>query len=336
MNIYGSKHYKLLLLIPITIVILALFFTTKVEYGIDLKGGTLINVPIISDFDAKALESLLMNSFDLKELEVREISGATKGAYIEFLGENSLIEAGKLIEAGDYQGTIDIMKEWTGELPDVENMPIKDKADVYFAKAREIFKNDLITLISTQLSVSPDSISAQEVGPSLGNFFLSQAKLAIILAFAFIVILVLYYFRNIFVAFTTLEAAFFDVLVGYAALGLFNIPLSLATIAPLLMLIGYSIDSEIMMNERMLKRKGSTNLEKLNGALKTGITMSGTALASMFALLAVSYYANITVLFNISLVLIMGLSADMIASWCTNAVLILWYLESKKKTENAQ
>jgi len=135
------------------------------------------------------------------------------------------------------------------------------------------------------------------------------------------------------VSFAAAQSAFFDVLVGYAVLGAFKIPLSLATFAPLLMLIGYSIDTDIMLNDRMLKRKIGTKYERLRGAFKTGMTMTLTAIFTMLSLLIVAYYTNIMTLFDISLILFIGLVADLIATWFTNAVLILWHIEKKEKSK---
>ena len=330
MNIYKSKHYKLLLLIPIVILFLSLYFATQVEYGIDLKGGVLISAPVENTVDTNEFEAKLLENFELEDSSVRMVSGAVNEVHIEFLGEKNLLEAAEHLENQNYQQVIDISKKFTGDLA-LTGLPLSDEADVYFATARENFKNDLIVFLSTELNVDQSVLSIQDIGPSLGDFFLSQAKRSIILAFVFISLLVFYYFRNIVVSFAALQAAFFDILVGYAVLGVFGIPLSLATIAPLLMLIGYSIDTDIMLNDRMFKRKSGTKFKRLNGAIKTGLTMTLTALFTMASLLIVSYYANITVLFHISLMMFIGLVADIIATWCTNATLILWYLERKGK-----
>jgi preprotein translocase subunit SecF len=86
----------------------------------------------------------------------------------------------------------------------------------------------------------------------------------------------------------------------------------------------------------MIKRKSGTLAERAAGAMKTGLTMSLTGIFVMASLLVVSWYANITVLYQISLILFIGLIGDIIATWCTNAVIIMWYLERKKKRESKE
>lgn len=336
MNIYASKHYKLLLILPIILLIASVFFATKVEYGIDLKGGVLITAPLgTNEVTSVQLEEKLSQKFDFEDLKVRKISGGTSGYYIETTGEKTILEASNALEAKDYATVVSLSKKFTGEI-DVGAMSDSDAADAYFTKARETFKNELTSFLSLELGVAPNTLSIQDIGPSLGAFFIGQATTAIIIAFVFITLLVFYYFRNVVVSFATVQSAFVDALLGYAVLGMFGIPLSLVTVAPLLMLIGYSVDTDVMLSDRMIKRKSGTLAGRAAGALKTGLTMSLTGIFVMASLMAVSWYANITVLYQISLILFIGLIGDIVATWCTNAVLILWYLERKEKKESRQ
>ncbi|MEM0372295.1 MAG: hypothetical protein QXO69_00410 [archaeon] len=333
MNIYSSKHYKLLLILPVVMLFVSLFFAARVEYGIDLKGGMLITAPLGSkDLSSADLEQALSSKFELEDLNVRRISGGTSGYYIETTGEKTLLRASRAIEAKDYSSVISLSKKFTGELY-VGNLDQAGQADAYFAKARENFKNELTSYLSAELGVAPNSLSIQDIGPSLGSFFMGQATTAIIIAFFLISLLVFYYFKNIVVSFATVQSAFVDALLGYAVLGMFGIPLSIVTVAPLLMLIGYSVDTDVMLSDRMIKRKTGTPAERAAGAMKTGLTMSLTAIFVMLSLLVVSWYANITVLYQISLILAIGLAGDIIATWCTNAVIILWYLERKERVK---
>ncbi|MFH0986493.1 MAG: hypothetical protein V1911_00420, partial [Candidatus Micrarchaeota archaeon] len=84
MNIYESKNYKLLLLIPVSLLIVALLFIPQVKFGMDLKGGMLISAPVSNDFDADQLEQQISDNFEIEELNVRKTAGVTPGIYIEF------------------------------------------------------------------------------------------------------------------------------------------------------------------------------------------------------------------------------------------------------------
>jgi len=328
-NIYESKHYKLLLILPLIMLVVMLYFIPQVKLGIDLRGGILLTAPSATLIDAVHLQSQISSKFDLEDLNVRTTSGATPGVYIELIGEKSLLKAQEHLEAKDFQQVIDLSKKFTGEL----NVSGDDqtKADAYFSKAREIFKNDLVAFIAQETGVDRAQFSVNDTGPSLGAYFLNQAKTAIIIAFILIAILIFYYFKVPIISFAVMQSAGFDALLGYSALAMLGIPLSLATIAPLLMLIGYSVDTDIMLTDRMMKRKEGTPAIRADGAINTGLTMTGAAIAAMLSLYMVSNYANITVLSHISLVLVIGLIGDIIATWCTNAPMVLWYLERKQK-----
>ncbi|NYZ80063.1 hypothetical protein H0N95_02315, partial [Candidatus Micrarchaeota archaeon] len=274
MNIYESKHYKLLLIAPIILLLFSVYFATQVEYGIDLKGGVLITAPLgTKELTSAQLEEKLSAKFEFEDLKVRKISGGTSGYYIETTGEKSILGASKALDSKDYASVISLSKKFTGDL-NLGSMSASDQADAYFTKARESFKNELSSFLSLELGVAPNSLSIQDIGPSLGAFFIGQATTAIIIAFVLITLLVFYYFRNLVVSFATVQSAFVDALLGYAVLGMFGIPLSLVTVAPLLMLIGYSVDTDVMLSDRMIKRKSGTPQERAAGALKTGLTMS--------------------------------------------------------------
>ncbi len=322
MGIYDSKHYKLLLLIPITILVFALYFSTKVEPGIDLQGGTLVTVSAGSEVNADQLKQELEKNFELEDLKVRSISGGTTGVYIEFKGEKNLLEMQKLINSGKYHE----LSSYCGY--DVNS---KDAADKCFSQKREEFKNAFVKLVSRETGASSDAFSIQEVGPSLGKVFLDQARNAIIIAFVLIIFLIFYYFRTPVVSFAVAQSAFFDVLVAYSSLGFLGIPLSLSTIAPLLMLIGYSVDTDIMLTDWLISRKTKSPTDRAYKAMKTGLTMTGTTLTALTVMLLVAYYAHIITIMNIALVLLFGLLADLVGTWFTNAVIILWHLEKKVK-----
>jgi len=114
---------------------------------------------------------------------------------------------------------------------------------------------------------------------------------------------------------------------------IFGISLSLGTVAALLMLIGYAVDTNILLSMRVLKRKGTTE-DKIIGAFNTGFLMTTTTIAAVFALFIVSdllclilpNFYRMPVIPDICLVLIFGLFADIFNTWITNAQLLRWYM----------
>jgi preprotein translocase subunit SecF len=83
----------------------------------------------------------------------------------------------------------------------------------------------------------------------------------------------------------------------------------------------------------VLKRRGTVQ-ENISNAMQTGITMTTTTLAALFVMYVVSTYSylaipsfsQITLLSNISIVLIFGLVADMINTWLLNTSILRWHV----------
>jgi len=109
-----------------------------------------------------------------------------------------------------------------------------------------------------------------------------------------------------------------------------GIKVSTAGIVAFLMLIGYSVDTDILLTTRMLKRKEGTLNKRIYAAFKTGITMTLTSLLAMLiAFLMVKSFS--AVLAQIFLVLVIGLAFDLLNTWITNVSILKWYVEARRK-----
>ncbi len=177
------------------------------------------------------------------------------------------------------------------------------------------------------------------MGPVYSTRLQEQAKKYIPLSFVFMAVVVFVIFRTPFVALTIILAAFTDIMITAACMNVAGVELSLGTVAALLMLIGYSVDSNILLNNRVLKRKGRTE-DKVVGAFRTGIAMTSTTFSAIFALFLVSTFSylvsssftQINILFDISTVLLFGLLAGLMNTWVMNSNALRWYLARPKKT----
>ena len=114
---------------------------------------------------------------------------------------------------------------------------------------------------------------------------------------------------------------------------LLGFKISSAGIIAFLMLIGYSVDTDILLTNRVLRRHGESLNRKIWGAFKTGMTMTLTSLlAVIFALIVVgSFSAVLTQIFTI---LTIGLLFDMFNTWVTNVSIIKWYAIKIEKNEH--
>jgi len=114
--------------------------------------------------------------------------------------------------------------------------------------------------------------------------------------------------------------------VRVAIFNLTGMKLSTAGIAAFLMLIGYSVDTDILLSSHLLKRKEGGMWVRLHSAFKTGIMMSVTTIAAITVSLIFSRSETIT---QIMVILLIGLLVDIIMTWIQNAGLLRWHLEKK-------
>lgn len=173
----------------------------------------------------------------------------------------------------------------------------------------------------------PDA-KIDQIGASFGETLQQQALIALIISFVGMTIVVFIAFRSFVPAGAVVLSAFADIAMTAAGMSLVGIELSLATVAGLLMLIGYSVDSDILLTMRVLKRQGKLE-EKLAGAFRTGIIMTTTTIVAVAAMWVVALVGQITVVWEIATVLLIGLFVDMMNTWLTNAGIIKWYVQKR-------
>ena len=178
--------------------------------------------------------------------------------------------------------------------------------------------------------------SYNTVGPVLSQEAMNQVYWALLFAFIFMAITVFFVFREIVPAFAVILSALFDIIYAAGGMTLLHVPLSIASVGALLMLIGYSVDTDIMLTTRLLKRKNGTVVERATEAMKTGLTMSIAAIAAMVVLYVVTdiFMPQAKTLSEISMVLILGLVADIINTWFMNLGILRKYIDFKNNRKH--
>jgi len=160
-----------------------------------------------------------------------------------------------------------------------------------------------------------------------------QLILSLILAFALMTVVVFILFRNFVPSLTVVSCVLIDMIMTIAMVDIIGLKISTGGIIAFLMLIGYSVDTDILLTNRLLKRSEGTLNEKIVGAFKTGITMTLTSLFAVLAAMLVvkSFSAILTQIF---LIISIGLFFDIVNTWITNVSILKWYVhhkEAKKK-----
>ncbi len=198
-----------------------------------------------------------------------------------------------------------------------------------YDNASSIYKNSVVSYMHKYVNFV--TYSYNDVTPTLGAFFLTEVRNIIIIAFILVAIAVFFVFRTPIPSLALVFGAANDIIVALGAMGAFGIPLGVASIGGLLMLIGYSIDTELLSAIRILKRSEGTPSERAISTMKTGVTMTSAAIISFTTLFIIAYIVFIPTYIEIAGVVIFGLIADVFTTWFGNSIMILWYKERRDK-----
>lgn len=203
----------------------------------------------------------------------------------------------------------------------------KQTAIIIDATLGEERSNELVSAIESHIGkLDKDSYSIQFMGSALGGSFFREAFLVILMSFVFMAITVLIYFRVWVPSFFVILSVLGDIIGPFAVLVVMNVKLSTAGIAAFLMLIGYSVDTDILLTTRVLRGREESIFKRTIGALKTGITISLTLFAAAFVGFL---FSQSEVIKQIMLILFLGALFDIINTWITNAAILRWYMEGK-------
>jgi preprotein translocase subunit SecF len=183
-----------------------------------------------------------------------------------------------------------------------------------------------IEIVRKEASVIGDP-TIEEIGPVIGGVFWQQAQAAFLIAFVLMSIIVFILFRSPVPSLIVILSAVTDIAGTVAVISLLGIQLSLGVLAALIMVLAYSIDTDVLLTSSVLKQKN----KRIINTMKTGITMSLTTFSAVLALYLLTGSA---LLQNMALVIMTGVLIDIPVTWFTNAGLLkMWTNREEKKND---
>ena len=182
----------------------------------------------------------------------------------------------------------------------------------------------LVSAVSEFLKteLNPTDYSISLIAPALAGTFWREAQIAFIVAFILMMIVIAVAYRTLVPSFAILISTIFDLTAIIGFMVAFDIKISLATFAALLMVIGYGVDANIVLTEKIIKEKEGDVFDRLSKAMRTGLTMSA---ATMVSLVALFFFAESIVLKQIAIALLFGVLADVPNTWILNANILLMF-----------
>lgn len=342
-DVYG-QNYKKYMLIPAIIFFIMLFLVfvfPGVQLGIDITGGNLIILRSEKEIVADDVYAAL-SEFNLPELRVSTISSPTGyGAWIQYSKDPLILEVETLLSQAE--SLLD---------NEEESIALSNQALFLLEGNERDFENSRLALLGAQEALSKEKekfylllqsslinkfelednfeFQQREISPTLGAASFQGIIQISIIGFILLTIVIFLAFRQLVPSAAIIQSMIFDIFAGLAGMALLDIPLSLTTMPALLLLVGYSVDTDIMLSSRILKEKTGTPQERATTSMKTGLTMTGTTLAALVSMIVISYFYQVEIIYQISAILFFGLIGDIISTWLINAPILLWFMEDKK------
>jgi preprotein translocase subunit SecF len=243
------------------------------------------------------------------------------------------------------QGGISATLQTTKEFPNLEKqIEQQTNKDVIIRQSTQFGTNKQVGLIIessdltndelkpilesiTNIKITNENYSIEETGSTLGQAFYKQMISAILIAFILMSIVVFAIYRALIPSIAVILAAFADMIVTIAVVDLIGLRISTAGIAAILLLMGYSIDTDVLLTTRMIKRREESVENRILNSIKTGLTMTFTTIA---ALTAGYFITNSFVIKEMFLILIIGLMIDVIMTYLLNTNLLLKHVRKKE------
>jgi preprotein translocase subunit SecF len=263
------------------------------KYGVDFKGGTIVQVRFKEKPDIEKIRQLLRDN------------GAP----------NSQPQA--------LTGTNDVLIEFQGA----------QEEDA--SAGRTVIISALDKGFQDQFEV----LSANSVGPKVGDDLKRQAVFATLYALGGILIYIAFRFEWIYGA-AAVFAVFHDTLITLGLFSIFNREINLTVIAALLTLVGYSVNDTIVVFDRVrenLKQRRRTDLEavmndSINQTLSRTILTSGLTFITVLAL----FLFGGEIINHFAFAMVVGIIVGTYSSIAIAAPLVLVYSNIRGRTAPAQ
>ncbi|ELY44307.1 protein translocase subunit SecF [Natronorubrum sulfidifaciens] len=287
-----------------------------------------------------------MGYFDVPEINYTRYSNRQLAAVpLAVLAVALLVLTGSFLMTGtpvqlgmDFAGGSELTVQTTSSEEEIANAFDEEPESVQAVTAPETDNQYIVQFTSTDLSSlteqaeqnleqdgDADIVQLEStVSESFGAQTQQTALLGIAVAFLGMSVLAFLLFRTFVPSIAIVASAFSDLVIPLAFMSITGISLSLGTVAALLMLIGYSVDSDILLNNHILRRGGSF-YESTNRAMETGVTMTVTSMAAMLVMGISAWLFGVELLASIGIILFVGLAADLMNTYMLNLSLLRWY-----------
>lgn len=179
----------------------------------------------------------------------------------------------------------------------------------------------------TKIPINSKDSSVTFVSATLAQSSLYSSAILLLIAFILVAAVSLFYFRSLWQAFSNVISIISDIINIVGVLDIIGFSFSTASIAGILMIMGYSADRNIILATNILKREEASMRYRLSKTIKTSLTMDAAALVTFLILFLGT--TNST-LHEIAIILIVGVIFDDFTVWILNGSTQLYGLKYKE------
>ncbi len=261
------RFYAMALSVVLMIASIFLFFDKGLNYGIDFRGGITIEIapPDGQEFDTDDLATARATAegLDIGHVKVQEIGGL----------------------AGEDRGIVIFIEE-----QEVEATPGQTAEEV--KKAAETKQQEVLLLVKSALTEALGEVDFRRqdvVGPTVSSELVTKGVQAVVLAVLLMLIYIWFRFEWQF-SLGAILALIHDVTLTIGLFALLQLEFTLAIIAALLTIIGYSMNDTVVVFDRVrenLRKYKKMPLKELID-LSVNSTLSRTLMTSLTTLLALA------------------------------------------------
>ena len=295
-NFNFNKYFKIFNIVSIFLVVISiiLLFFKGLNFGVDFKGGTLIELRII---DKQTTISQIRQSFLNMEL-----------------GDVSVKEFGK---TNDYLVKFETTEEDSTKSTNAKKDLIAEIKSNLSKDIGEIFEFRRV----------------EKVGPKVSSELLKSGIIAIALSLTAMLIYIWIRFEWQF-SIGAILALFHDVLLTLGLFSLFNLEINLSIVAAVLTIVGYSMNDTVVIYDRVRENLKKYSDVKIFDLTNTSIneTLSRTIITSvttLLALLSIFIFGG-EILKGFSLAMILGVIFGTYSSiYIANPILIFFNVSQK-------
>lgn len=279
----------------------------------ELKPSKLMFVPIL--LFVASVGILFMNYLETGDFIFKDID--LRGGTLVTIGSDEIIDTGLVEEKVNERfgaGIVSGLRTGTGYGVTVQVDSGTKVADVVEA--------------AEAAGVSVRDVSEQTIGPALGSLFFEQMRNSLIIAFVMMSIVIFIIYRNPVSSLGVVLASLGNILATLAFATLLGIEMSFASFAGMLMLIAFTVDTNIVLTSKMVAYGSESFISRYKKAFLTGATLTATITATMVIVL---FLSSSKLLVNIAEILVIGFVTDLVYTWILNAGMLEIYFNRKNR-----